>query len=45
VGVGELDDADSCYFEGTRVVADVVDEAEVERSLWGDGDNAPNDAE
>merc|ERR1719215_2148602 len=46
VSGGELKVDDSCYFEEPRVVADEEDDAaEEERSLWGDGDNDPNDAE
>merc|ERR1712032_429568 len=45
VSGGELAVDDNVYLEEPRVVAEEDDEDAEERSLWGDGDNDPADAD
>merc|ERR1712039_833121 len=45
VSGGDLKVSDDVYLEEPRVVADEDDEESEERSLWGDGDNDPAEAD
>merc|ERR1712217_645425 len=45
VSGGDLKVSDDVYLEEPRVVADNDDEEAEERSLWGDGDNDPAEAD
>merc|ERR1719221_1413963 len=45
IDIAEEAPDNECYFEESRVVADEDDDEAEERSLWGDGDNDPADAD